>query len=156
MAQYILANFGRGWKIWLATVPIIALSLFNLDYYGGSDSALALLTPIWLALFVLSIIGTVTIFACAGMMETPAGESIRTGLKVAAARLPQLILLLLITFFIPSILFSRILTIAYPLTFVIPAVTALAMGRLVLDTLGLEYPRPNEPTEERLREKRSH
>ena len=155
VVQFLLSNFGRGWKVWLATVPIVALCVFNLTFYGGSDHAIAVLTPIWLALVVMAIVATIVIFACAGILGMSARESFKTGFKVTASRAPQLVLILLVTLFLPFIMFAWIITIAYPLTFVIPGVTALAMGRLVLDALGQEYPRPNEPTEELLREKRT-
>src|SRR4051812_21813553 len=96
-ARYLLDNLGRSWKICLATVPLVVLCAFNLSFYGGSDNAIALLTPIWLALLALAVVCSVTIFAYGGVMGSAAGETIKLGAKVAAARLPQLVLLLLIT-----------------------------------------------------------
>jgi hypothetical protein len=154
-ARYLLDNLGRSWKICLATVPLVVLCAFNLSFYGESDNAIALLTPIWLALLALAVICTITIFAYGGVMESPAGVSIKLGAKVAAARLPQLLLLLLITLLIPYMVITPIVNYAFPLFIVLPGVTAIAVSRHVLDTLALEYPRPNDPTEERLHEKQS-
>ena len=154
--RYLLDNLVRGWKIWLATVPLVALCIFNLNFYGGSDQTLAVLTPLWLVLLIMSTVGAIAIFAYAAIMETAAMESIKAGVKIATANLPKLIVILLFTLFIPFIFVSTVVLFAYPLTFVFPGVTALAMGRFILDAQDMDYPKPNEPTEELLREKRTH
>lgn len=155
ISRYLIEHLGRGWKLWLMTMPLIALCVFNLQFYGGSENALALLTPVWLALLILSVVCMITIFTYAAIMEAPAGESFKQGLRFAIAGLPRLIPILLITLFIPFIIVSTIVLFAYPLTFIFPGVTALAMGRYILEVQNLEFPRPNEPTAERLQEKRS-
>ncbi|HQY29919.1 MAG TPA: hypothetical protein PK691_01460, partial [Thermomicrobiales bacterium] len=61
-ARYLLDNWARAWKLWLATAPVLALVVFNLHFYGGSDHALAVLAPIWVVLLVVVAIGMITIF----------------------------------------------------------------------------------------------
>ena len=99
--EFLWAQFIRSWIVTLATLPIVALTAFNLDYYGSGVSALSFLSPLWLVLLLLTVTATLVIFALAAMTDLPAKQVIVTGARVTGARLPAALVVLLFTVIIP-------------------------------------------------------
>ena len=153
-SSYLWTELLRGWKITIATIPLVALLAFNLQFYGGSDGTLALLSPVWLLLLIIAITSTLVIFALGGMTDLPAGAVIRKGWRVTALRLPGALLVILITFIVPATIIGSVLYFVLPIILVLPGILATGLSRYVLKSLGEAYPEPNKPTEERLHEKR--
>src|SRR6476469_10176592 len=84
--EFLWAQFIRSWIVTLATLPIVALTAFNLDYYGSGVSALSFLSPLWLVLLLLTVTATLVILALAAMTDLPEKQVIVTGARVPGAR----------------------------------------------------------------------
>ena len=153
-STYLWTEILRGWKLALATIPLVALLAFNLQFYGGSDGVFALLSPVWLLLLIIAVTSTLIIFALGGMTNLPAGAVVRKGWRVTGLRLPGALLVILITFIIPATIIGSVLYFILPVILVLPGILAIGLSRFVLKSLGEAYPEPNKPTEERLHEKR--
>ncbi len=153
--EFLWAQFVRSWIVTLATLPIIALTAFNLDYYGSGVSALSFLSPLWLVLLLLTVTATLVIFALAAMTDLPAKQAIVTGARVTGARLPAALVVLLFTVIIPLLVIMASYYVLLPLAAAIPALVAIAFSAFVLKATRTPLPEPNRPTEERLHEKRS-
>jgi hypothetical protein len=145
----------RSWLITLATIPVIALTALNLDYYGTGNGPLAFLSPIWLVLLILAVTASFVIFAIAGVTDLPPRQTIIAGARVTGARLPGALVLLLFTVIIPLLAVMASYYVLLPLVFAIPPLVATAFSTFVLRATGAPLPEPNKPTEERLHEKRS-
>lgn len=155
MGRYLLAQFGRSWLITLATVPLLALMTFNLRFYGGSDGTFSLLAPFWLILLVIGIIATLIVFALAALTDANATQSLRDGLRLTGLYFPAALLVLAVTFVIPVLLLASVLQFMIPLALMLPGLAATAFTRFTIRAARIPHPRPNEPTEERLQERRS-
>jgi hypothetical protein len=153
--QFLIQNFARGWKLALMTLPAVALVAFNLNYYGHADGALGALSPIWFLLLIVFAIATCVIFAVAAVTGEDATTAWKSGARITLVRMPALVMLILITAIVPAMILTSVLIFAYPLFFVIPGLVATALSRYALTALKLQAPSPNQPTEERLREKKS-
>jgi hypothetical protein len=153
--EFLWAQLIRSWLITLATLPIIALTAFNLDYYGSGVSALSFLSPLWLVLLILAITATFMIFAVAGVTDLSPKQAIVAGARITGARLPAALVLLLFTAIIPVMAIVASLYVLFPLAILIPALVAIAFSTFVLKATRAPLPEPNQPTEERLHEKRS-
>ena len=153
--QILWSQLVRGWLITLATVPLVGLMAFNLTYYGGEDSGLSFLAPIWLVLLILGITATVTIFAVAGVTDSPAKEAIVTGARLTAVRLPAALMIIFVTVLVPILMITSTFYVLLPIGLVIPGVVATAFSKFVLKATGTPIPEPNKPTDERLHEKHS-
>jgi hypothetical protein len=152
---YFWQNILRGWKLFAATGLPLALIAFNLQFYGGSDGIVALIAPIWLFLLIGGFAAFCVVFAVGGTTDDPAGTVLKRGLRVTGLRLPAILLVLMITFVLPSILITSVIYFLTPLVLALPGLLAVAMTRLVLPSIGEAIPEPNKPTEERLHEKRA-
>ena len=155
MGRYLLAQFRRSWLLALATVPLLALMAFNLRYYGGSDGAISLLAPFWLVLLIIGFVATLIIFSLAALTDSDARSLLRDGLRLTGLHFPAALLVLVVTFVIPGLLLTSIFQFLIPMTLLLPGLVATAFARFVLRAARIPYPKPNEPTEERLHEKRS-
>ena len=155
MGRYLMNQFGRSWLLALATVPLLALMIFNLNYYGGSDGTIALLAPFWLVLLIIGAIATLIIFALAAMTDAGAKTLLRDGLRLTGIHFPAALLVLVITLVIPGLILTSLFQFLIPMTLLLPGLVATAFSRFVLRAARIRFPRPNEPTEERLHEKRS-
>jgi hypothetical protein len=155
MGRYLMAQVGRGWLLALATLPLVALIAFNLNYYGGRDNASSLLAPFWLVLLVIAVIATLIIFALAALTGAGARSCLRDGLRLTGLHFPAALLVLAITFVIPMLILMSALQFLLPLVLMLPGLVATAFSRFVIRAARIPHPNPNEPTEERLHEKRS-
>jgi hypothetical protein len=155
MGRYLIAQVGRGWLLALATVPLVALMAFNLNYYGGSDNAISLIAPFWLVLLIIGVTATLIIFALAALTGADAKSCLRDGLRLAGLRFPAALVVLLITLVIPGLILLTALEFLFPLVLALPGLVATAFSRFVIRAARIPHPNPNEPTEERLHEKRS-
>jgi uncharacterized membrane protein YesL len=155
MGRYLLAQFGRSWLLAVATVPLLALMTFNLSYYGGSGGAISLLAPFWLVLLIIGVIATLIIFGLAALSDVGARDCLRDGLRLTGLHFPTALVVLVITFVIPALLLTSLFQFLIPLTLILPGLVATAFSRFVLRASRMPYPKPNEPTEERLHERHS-
>ena len=155
MGLYLWSQLGRSWLLFCATIPLIALMAFNLGFYGGSDGATALLAPFWLVLLLIGMIAALIIFALAALTDTDAKSCLRDGLRLTGVHFPAALLVLVITFVIPVALLTTVLQFLFPLVLALPGLVATAFVRFVVRAARIPFPTPNEPTDERLHEKRS-
>ena len=153
-ARFLLDNFVRGWTLALAVLPLIGLITFNLSYYGGGDTTLAVLAPIWLVLLIMGITAAVVVFSVAWTTNLPPSECLKTGLRMTGVRLPTALVILFLTGLLPVLLIST-LPFLYPLVLSVPGIVATAFSTFVLKAMRVAIPEPNKPTDERLHEKRS-
>jgi hypothetical protein len=153
--QILWSQLTRGWLVTLATVPVVALMAFNLTFYGGEDSSLAFLAPIWLVLLILGITATVTIFAVAAVTELPAKQAIVTGARLTAVRLPAALMIIFVTVLVPILMITSTYYVLLPVAVLIPSLVATAFSKFVLKAMGTAIPEPNKPTDERLHERHS-
>jgi hypothetical protein len=153
--QFLWSNLVRSWLITLVTIPVVALTAFNLDYYGTGNGPLAFISPLWFVLLLLTITAAFVIFALAGVTDLSPKEAIFAGARVTGARLPGALVLLLFTVIIPLLVIMATYYVLLPLAFAIPPLVATAFSTFVLRATGTPLPEPNKPTEERLHEKRS-
>lgn len=153
--QLLWSQLARGWIITLATVPVVALTIFNLVFYGAEAGTLAVLAPVWLVLVVLSIAATLMCFAVAGITDLPAKSAIAVGARLTGVRLPALLVILFTTVLVPVLAITSTYYILLPVGLVIPGLVATALSAFALDAMGIAVPDPNKPTDERLHEKQS-
>jgi hypothetical protein len=153
--QILWSQLARGWLITVATVPLVGLMAFNMTYYGGGDSSLSFLAPIWLMLLILGITATITIFAVAGVTDLPAKEAIVTGARLAAMRLPAALMIVFVTALVPILMITSTYYVLLPIAVLIPGLVATAFSKFVLKAMGTAVPEPNQPTDERIHEKHS-
>jgi len=149
-AVYLRASLARGWLLALATLPIPVVLLLNLYSFAGSDNWLAVLTPLWVVLFV---IGAIVMFLAFSTMSLLAG-GLRASLKragyVAAAAPIRTVLV-----FSLLVVFSFISWIAVvPAILLAPAVVGATVNRLVLDVFEIAIIDPSKPTDERVHERK--
>jgi hypothetical protein len=153
--QFLWSQLTRGWVITLVTLPIVALTVFNLVFYGGEDGGLAVLAPVWLVLVILSITAAFLIFAVAGVTDLSAKAAIVTGARLTAARLPAALVVIFLTVLVPILVITSTFYILLPVALMIPGLVATALSAFVLEATGTPIPDPNKPTDERLHEKHS-
>ena len=153
--QFLWSQLARGWLITLATVPLVGLMAFNMTYYGGGDSSLSFLAPIWLMLLILGITATISIFAVAGVTDLPAREVVVTGARLTAVRLPAALMIVFVTALVPILMITSTYYVLLPIAVLIPGLVATAFSKFVLKAMGMQIPEPNKPTEERLHERHS-
>ena len=152
--RYLWNQFVRGWTLALVTLPVIALTAFNLWFYSGSSSVLSALGPLWLVLLIVSVVASIIAFALAATTELPVKQVIVAAARITALRLPAVIIILLVTLVIPVLLITTTLYFLLPLLLMIPGIVATAFTRFGLLALGEPIPNPNEPTAERMHEKK--
>ena len=153
--QYLWSQLVRSWLITLVTIPVIALTAFNLNYYGTGNGPLAFISPLWFVLLILAVTASFVIFALAGLTDLSPKQTIIAGARVTGARLPGALVLLLFTVIIPLLVIMASYYVLLPLAFAIPPLVTTAFSAFALRATGAPLPEPNKPTEERLHEKRS-
>lgn len=153
--QFLWSQLVRGWLISLATLPVVALTAFNLVYYSDAESTLAVLSPVWLVLLILSITATLMTFAVAGVTDLPPKQAILTGLRLTGMRLPAALVVIFVTVLVPILAITSTYYVLLPVAVLIPGLVATAFSGFVLKAMGAPVPDPNKPTDERLHEKQS-
>jgi uncharacterized membrane protein YesL len=137
--------FRRGWGIFLWTVPLIVVLIWNTYYFSDTEESLRVLIPLWLLMSVILITLSLYAFSVAGTMESGVRNAFRGGIYVLVSRpIRGLGLCLLL------ILLSLVMTVTVlPMLFLGPATIAAIVNRFVLDGLNVHVIDPNSPTDER-------
>src|SRR5215213_10118291 len=65
-------NLWRGWGVVLRLLPIVAVLLANLSFYGGRTERWDVLVPLWTVLLVFALAVTLYAFAVAGLTDATA------------------------------------------------------------------------------------
>ena len=151
----LFRSIWRGWKLATCTVPVVALMVFNVRYYGSSDGVIGVLTPVWLLLVVVGTLWTLTVFALAALREHPLKKTLRIAGQIVVYRLFTGIAVLILTLVGPFLLLGSLGWFTLPLIMTLPAITASALDRFVLNTLAVPIYDPNAPTPERVAERAS-
>ena len=153
-ARLLLGWLLRGWLFALATIPLVAISIFNLAYYGGSSGVISVLAPIWLMLVLVSLAWTLIVFSMGGLESGAVRETLRASVRLLLYRLPQVLAVLFLATLVPLAITLGIAPIFFPLAVVVPGIAAMAFNRFVLTGLRIEIPNPYAPTPEREHEER--
>ncbi|MEJ7763076.1 MAG: hypothetical protein WKF80_09830 [Thermomicrobiales bacterium] len=136
------------WKLSLATIPFVALLVWNLGFYGGTDNTFALLAPLWFVLLLAGVAITLCANAVMGLTGAPIGSSLRQAAFVAlGAPFATVIVLVVILVYV----LAGIATVV-PLVLIVPPLVTSLVNRLVLRQLRIPVLDPLTPTEERLHE----
>jgi uncharacterized membrane protein YesL len=154
--RILLDQFRRGWLIALSLTVPIALTWFNLRFYGGEEGALGFLTPFWAVLLVFAVTAAFVILALAAATELTPVAALKTGTRITFVHLPAALTIVFVTLVVPVLAVISTQFILLPLLVAVPGVVATAFMRFALRVLKVSVPDPNAPTEERLRETRSH
>ncbi len=65
-------NLWRGWGVLLRLLPIVAVLLANLSFYGGGTDRWDVLVPLWTVLLVFALAVALYAFAVAGLTDATA------------------------------------------------------------------------------------
>jgi len=139
---------GRGWRLAMVCLPFIVVLLWNLRYFSGRGSRVAILTPFWILLLLITIFITAAAFSISALLD----ESWRSALRQAIVQTGrQLPLALVMTAMIwPLFLLGGLLVV--PIFMFLPAAFAAIINRFVLASYGIPIFDPLTPTDERARE----
>lgn len=143
--EVMKTSYRRSWGIFLWTVPLIAVLVWNTYYFAGTEAGLRILIPLWTLMSVVLIILTLFAFSVAGTMESGVRNAFRGAIYVLVDRpIRGLILSLFL------ILLSLVMAVTVvPMVFFGPAIIATIVNRFVFDGLKVEVIDPNAPTNER-------
>lgn len=138
-------SFKRSWTIAAVTIPFLVVLLWNASFFGGTDSFMAAMVPLWLVMFVFLFILTLYMFALGGLMESGLRNAFRGGMFVLVSRpfVSAAISLIII-----ALAFVFGITILPMVTFGPPLFAAI-VNRMVLTELQVPVIDPNAPTNER-------
>lgn len=138
-----------GWKLAAATIIVPVVLVNNIVVFGGSDSWLAQLTPLWAVLFVVALIFLFVAFSVAGMFGGSLKETAqRTAYVLVAAPFRSLFVVALLLLLI---VLGTVLVV--PMILFVPALVATTLDRHVVRAFDLTIVDPNAPTPERLQER---
>lgn len=135
----------RSWAIAAATIPLIAILVWNATFFGGTDSFMAFLVPLWLVMAIFLFILMLYMFSLAGLMESGLRNAFRGGMYVLVTRpfvSVFLSLFILAVGFLFSVTVLPMVTVGAPLF-------AAIVNRMVLTELKVPVIDPNQPTSER-------
>lgn len=135
----------RSWAIAAVTFPLIAVLLWNASFFGGTDTYMAALVPLWLVMAIFVFILMLYMFSLAGLMESGVRNAFRGGMYVLVTR-PFVSVLLSI--FILAVGFLFTVTVLPMVTVGAPLFAAI-VNRMVLTELKVPVVDPNQPTSER-------
>jgi uncharacterized membrane protein YesL len=142
--------FLRSWGVALWTVPLIAILLWNLLFFGGTEQTLAVLAPLWTLMILLLLILAGYAQAVIGILAAGVRDAFRAATFLLVSRpLTSLALLLFLI-----VLFGVMLVLVVPLILIGPGLVASIVNRFVLAGLDIEVIDPNQPTPERSVEQR--
>lgn len=135
----------RGWAIALATIPALAVLIWNSLYFGGTESVLAAFVPLWVIMFVFLLILALYMFSLGGLMESGLRNAFRGGMYVLISR-PFVSLFLSLFVIVVGTLFTATVL---PMLTIGPPLFAAIINRMVLTELKVPVIDPNQPTNER-------
>lgn len=138
-------SFLRSWKIAIVTIPFLVVLLWNASFFGGTDSLLAAMVPLWLIMFVFLFILTMYMFSLGGLMESGPRNAFRGGMYVLVSR-PFVSMFLSLAIMVLAFLFT---VSVLPMLTIGPPLFAAVVNRMVLTELQVPVIDPNAPTDER-------
>lgn len=141
-------EFGLGWRLALVCLPVIAVLLWNLRFYGLNGSGVSLLAPLWIVLLLVAIVVSAAAFSMAALYDQPWRASLSAAAVQAATELPTALVISLLLW--PVLILGGLLVV--PIFMFLPATAAAVVNRFVLAGRGEAIPDPLAPTEERARE----
>jgi hypothetical protein len=144
-----LAKIVFGWKLAAATMIVPVVLLNNILVFGGSDTWLAGLSPLWTVLFVIAVVYCVVAYSVAAMADGSLSETLRrTAFVLVAAPFRSLFVVAMLVLLV---VVGTLLVV--PLILFVPAIVATTLDRHVSRAFDLEIVDPNTPTPERLQER---
>jgi uncharacterized membrane protein YesL len=143
------ASWKRSWGVALLTVPFLVMLVWNLTFFSGATSGLAVMIPLWTVLLVLLWIFTLYAFSVAGTMESGVRNAFRGAMFVLVSR-PGISVTLSLAMFV--LVFFMAITVIPAILFG-PALVASIINRFTLTILGEEIIDPSAPTVERAQER---
>lgn len=151
----ILAQMRRdavaSWKLFLIILPILALLIWDLGFYGGNQGGFAVLAPLWLTLLIIALAISLASISALALTESGVGSALRRGAYVILSS-PFRSLLVLIAVVL-YVVIGTVLVV--PLVLIVPPLIAATVNRLVLSQLQIAVVDPMAPTEERLLEQQA-
>ncbi len=132
-------------------VPVVALLLWNIAYYGDSGSRFGVLVPLWSVLCVLVVGVALVAFALTALFNLGSIASIKRAFVLTGSAPLRSFMILVVLGLITGL--GALLVI--PLLLVVPALITATMNRFVLDRLGIIVVDPLMPTDERLHEQQA-
>jgi len=145
----IVRSIWRGWRLALLILPILLLLSYNIAFYGTRTSAIGILSPLWLFLFVIGLMIAASAFAIEALRaEERALAAARLAIIMVGAQLPRAVLVMLLTIAVGAVF--AVLIVPFILFF--PATVAAISNRFVLSGFRIAIPNPLDPTPERAAE----
>jgi uncharacterized membrane protein YesL len=138
-------SFKRSWTIGGATIPFLVILLWNAAFFGGTESYMAAMVPLWIVMFIFLFILTLYMFSLGGVMESGLRNAFRGGMFVLISR-PFVSMFLSIVILVLSFVFSVAIL---PMLTIGPPLFAAIVNRMVLTELQVPVIDPNAPTNER-------
>lgn len=141
----VLRNLWSSWKLVLVVAPLVLLLVFNIGFYADSSSPLRVTILLWAFLLILAvpILGSALSLVALDRREPLA--ALKTGFILVGARLPAVLVMLLLLAVIVPIGVALVI----PAALFLPATIAAIFNRFVLTTLRIAIPDPLAPTAER-------
>ena len=139
------SSFRRGWGIFLWTVPLITILIWNTYYFGGTNETLSILVPLWLLMSIALLMLGLYAFSVAGTMESGVKNAFRGAAYLLVSR-PFVSLFLIVSLLVLSLLMTVTVV---PMVLFGPALIASIVNRFTLHGLQVEVIDPNAPTDER-------
>lgn len=139
----------RSWGIFLFTVPLMAILVWNLYFFGGTTQLLAAMTPLWLIMLMLIWVVMLYAYSVAATMESGTRNAFRGAMFVLVSRPFVSIALSIFSVFLIVVMTITVL----PMVLFGPALIASIVNRVVLYVLGVEVIDPSAPTTERAYER---
>lgn len=143
------SSWKRSWGIAIFTIPFLAMLLWNLTFFAGTDHPLAPMIPLWIIMLILLFIVTLYAFSIAGTMESGVRNAFRGAMFVLVSRPFMAIFLSL---FLAVLILLMAVTVL-PMLLLGPALVFSIVNRFTLTILGEEIIDPSAPTNERADER---
>lgn len=143
------SSWKRSWGIAIFTIPFLAMLLWNLTFFAGTDHPLAPMIPLWIIMLILLFIVTLYAFSIAGTMESGVRNAFRGSMFVLVSRPFMAIFLSL---FLALLILLMAVTVL-PMLLLGPALVFSIVNRFTLTILGEEIIDPSAPTNERADER---
>jgi uncharacterized membrane protein YesL len=138
-------GFGRAWAVFVVTMPLIVILVWNTSFFGGSGEAFQVMVPLWMLMTIIMFILMLFAFSVAATMETGVRGALRGAIFVLVQN-PFRGLALSVFL----ILLGIVMTISVvPMLFLGPGIIASIVNRFVLWGLQVDVIDPNSPTDER-------
>jgi len=143
------SSWKRSWGVAIFTIPFLAMLLWNLTFFAGSNHPLAPMIPLWIIMLILLFVVTLYAFSVAGTMESGVRNAFRGAMYVLVSRPFAGISLSL---FLVVLIFLMTVTVL-PMLLIGPALVFSIVNRFTLTILGEEIIDPSTPTNERADER---